>query len=55
MLAKAEIEEFKQVYQDTYGVELDTETATAIAHRVIGLYDATLKEYKAEEDVSKRN
>tara|TARA_B100000508_G_scaffold140564_1_gene142081 strand:+ start:9617 stop:9784 length:168 start_codon:yes stop_codon:yes gene_type:complete len=48
MLAKEEIAEFKQIYEDTYGVELDDDTVTEIAHRVVGLYDAILKDYECK-------
>lgn len=46
MLAKEEIAEFKQIYEDANGVVLTDEMATDLAHRLIGLYDALLLEYK---------
>ena len=46
MLPKKAIEEFKKIYQKSYGVELSDEVAADKANRLVNLYKAVYSDEK---------
>jgi hypothetical protein len=56
MLPKKAVEEFKEIYKKSYGVELSDEEATDKANRLVNLYKAVYSDdaWKLPKDFDKK-